>query len=406
MQLSKRFLQIPESPIRKLVPLAASAINKGVKVLYFNIGDPDIETPGVMLKVLHKWRKNPIAYSRSHGEPELLAALKKYYHRLGFPFIEEGHLLVTLGGSEAISMATLAVTEYGDEILTFEPFYTNYNSYAAVNGIKIIPVKTQARNGFHLPPANVIEKKISKKTKAILYCNPNNPTGTVYSQKEVEILVSLAKKHGLFLISDEVYREFVFDGKKHVSILQFFQEIPDQAILVDSLSKRYSLCGARIGLISSLNKNLMSGVMCIAQGRLSAGLIDQTMAAQLTQVPKSYFLKVHQEYQKRRDVLYRGLKSIPGVTVRRPEGAFYCVAGLPVKDSEDFCRFLLTDFNHHGETIMIAPAAGFYASPGLGMNEVRIAYVVNTSSIKKLIVILRAALLEYKKSRSRVVNRA
>ena len=394
--VSKRLLAIPASPIRKLVSYAEQAIKKGIKVLYFNIGDPDIETPDVMLQVLKNWDKKTITYSRSHGEPHLLAALKKYYNNLGYSFINTRHLLVTLGGSEAISMAFLATTEVGDEILTFEPFYTNYNSYAAVNGIKIVPVRTLAKDGFHLPQAKEFEKKISKKTKAILYCNPNNPTGTVYTKKEVEMLVMLAKKYNLFLIADEVYREFVFDGRKHTSILSYFPDIPNQAILVDSLSKRYSLCGARIGVLSSLNPDTVAGALRIAQGRLSAGLIDQIMAAQLAKVPKSYFRKVQEEYRKRRDILYQGLLSIPGVFVKKPEGAFYCIAGLPVKDSEDFCKFLLTDFNLNGETVMIAPASGFYATKNLGKNEVRIAYVLNRQNLNKLIKILRKALLVYK----------
>lgn len=393
--VSKRLLQVPASPIRKLVPYATEAIRKGIKVYYFNIGDPDIDTPEIMLEVLTNWKQKTITYSRSHGEPNLLESLKSYYNKLGYSFIDTSHLLVTLGGSEAISMAFLATTEVDDEILTFEPFYTNYNSYAAVNGIKIVPVITSAKDGFHLPAQQEIEKKISKKTKAILYCNPNNPTGTVYTKKEIETLVSIAKKYNLFLIADEVYREFVFDNRKHVSILSYLKEIPKQAILVDSLSKRYSLCGARVGVLCSLNKEIMDGAMRIAQGRLSAGLIDQLMASQLSKVPESYFRKVHKEYQNRRDVLYKGLLSIPGVSVPKPEGAFYCIVDLPVRNSEDFCKFLLTDFNLNGETIMIAPAGGFYATKGLGKNEVRIAYVLKAEYLKKLIQILQKALLAY-----------
>ncbi|OGK09820.1 aspartate aminotransferase [Candidatus Roizmanbacteria bacterium RIFCSPHIGHO2_01_FULL_35_10] len=393
--VSSRLLQIPESPIRKLVPYATEAIRKGIKVYYFNIGDPDIDTPEIMLEVLTNWKQKTITYSRSHGEPNLLESLKNYYNKLGHTFINIDHLLVTLGGSEAISMAFLATTELGDEIITFEPFYTNYNSYAAVNGIKIVPVRTFAKDGFHLPSRQEIEKKINKKTKALLYCNPNNPTGTVYTKKEVEMLVSIAKKYNLFLIADEVYREFVFDNRQHTSILSYFNKIPNQAILVDSLSKRYSLCGARVGVLCSLNKEIMDGAMRIAQGRLSAGLIDQLMASKLAKVPESYFKKVHREYENRRNVLYKGLLSIPGVSVPNPEGAFYCIVDLPVKDSEDFCKFLLTDFNLNGETIMIAPAAGFYATKGLGNNQVRIAYVLKVEYLKKLIQILKKALPAY-----------
>ena len=396
IKVSRRLLNIPASPIRYLVPYAEQAIKRGINVFYFNIGDPDIETPEEMLNVLKEWHKNPITYSRSHGEPSLLKALKEYYNRLGFEFMDLNHLLVTLGGSEAISMAFLGVTETGDEILTFEPFYTNYNSYAAVNGVKIVPVKTSAENGFHLPAQQVIEKKLNKKTKAILYCNPNNPTGTVYNKKEIDMLVDVAKKHNLFLISDEVYREYVFDGKKHISLLSYFKKIPRQAILVDSLSKRYSLCGARLGIISSLNEEIMSGVLRIAQGRLSAGLIDQIMSAKLSEVPKSYFQMVHQKYQNRRNELYKGLCTIPGVFVPKPEGAFYCIVTLPINNSENFCKFLLTDFNLNGETAMLAPAAGFYATPGLGNNQIRIAYILNIEKIKKLVNILHQALKIYK----------
>lgn len=394
--VSKRLLDIPASPIRKLVPYANAAKKRGVKVYHLNIGDPDIETPDVMLDVLKDWNKKTISYSQSHGEPVLLEALKKYYHTLGYTFIDTSHLQVTLGGSEAISMAIFATTEVGDEVLVFEPLYANYNSYAAANDVTFVPVLTYTKDGFHLLQSKEIEKKITKKTRAILYCSPNNPTGTVYSKKEVEMLVAIAKKHNLFLIADEVYREFTYDGKKHASILSFFKEIPEQAILVDSLSKRYSLCGARIGVLSSLNKNIMEGALRIAQGRLSAGLVDQIMAAKLTSVPPSYFQDVHKEYQKRRDVLYKGLKSIPGVGVPKPEGAFYCIVGLPVKNSEDFCKFLLTDFHLNGETIMLAPAAGFYATEGLGKNEVRVAYVLNVKDLQKSIRILKQALKVYR----------
>ncbi len=394
-QPSKRLATVPASPIRKLVPYAVEAKKRGIKVYHLNIGDPDIKTPEVMLKVLTNWKQNPISYSQSQGEPVFLESMKSYYNQLGFNFINTSHIQVTTGGSEAISMALFATCEAGDEVISFEPFYTNYNSYAAVNGVKIVPVTTSAKNGFHLPKAIEIEKKISKKTRAILYCNPNNPTGTVYTKDEVEMLVRLAEKHNLFLISDEVYREFTYDGRKQVSLLSYFKDIPEQAILLDSLSKRYSLCGARLGTLVTLNEEILAGALRIAQGRLSSGLIDQTMAAKLTEIPDSYFQKVHKEYENRRDVLYKGLKSIKGVTVSKPEGAFYCIVGLPVKNAEDFCKYLLTDFNLNNETVMMAPAAGFYATLGLGKNEVRIAYVLNVNDLKKSIDILKTALRKY-----------
>lgn len=292
-------------------------------------------------------------------------------------------------------MAFFAVCQPGEEVITFEPYYANYNSYATINGVKIVPVLTKGETGFHLPERQVIEEKITKKTKAIIICNPNNPTGTVYTRAEMEMLVSICEKNNLFLISDEVYREFVYDGKKHVSILEFMKKYPDKMILLDSLSKRYSLCGARLGMFVSLNEDLIAGVLRIAQGRLSSGLIDQEMASKLTQVKDSYFKEVHKEYQTRRDVLYNGLKSIPGVFLEKPEGAFYTIVKLPVTDTEDFCQWLLSKFVHEKTTIMIAPAAGFYGTKGRGKNEVRIAYVLNTRDLEKAIEILRRALVEY-----------
>lgn len=394
--ISSRLQQVPPSPIRKLVPLATAAKREGVKVYHLNIGDPDIKTPPVMLNVLRHWQRNPISYGQSQGEPDFLEALKTYYHRLGFKFLGIPNLQATSGGSEAISMAMFAVAGPGAEILTFEPLYTNYNSYAAISGIKLVAIATDIRNGFHLPPASQIEKKITPQTRAILYCNPNNPTGTVYTRAEIEMLVAIAKKHKLFLLADEVYREFTYDGKKQVSLFSYMPDIPRQAIVLDSMSKRYSVCGLRLGVLVSLNGELMAGVLRIAQGRLSAGLVDQALAAKLTQVPATYFKRVHAEYAKRRDILYAGLKKIRGVTIPKPEGAFYAIVGLPVDDAEDFCRWLLTDFRDRGETVMLAPAAGFYASPGRGKNEVRIAYVLNTKDLERCIELLKLALVKYK----------
>ncbi len=394
--VSHRLSSVPASPIRKLVPFATAAKKQGVHVYHLNIGDPDILTPDVMINVLKHWNTNPIRYGQSQGEPEFLEALKKYYHGLGFPFIDIPNIQVTSGGSEAISMALFVACESGDEVIVFEPFYANYNSYAVVNGVKLVPLATTIGNGFHLPPQQVIEQKITKKTKAILYCNPNNPTGTVYTKEEIDMLVAIAKKHGLFLLADEVYREFCYDGKKQVSILSYMKEIPELAILLDSMSKRYSLCGARLGAIVSLNPDIMAGVLRMSQARLSSGLIDQAMASKLTEVPASYFKKVYDEYEKRRDVLYEGLQKIPGVTIPKPEGAFYAIVKLPVDSSEEFCKWLLTNFRNNNETIMLAPAAGFYATSGFGKNEVRIAYVINIPSLKRSIELLAKALAMYK----------
>jgi len=393
--VSKRLLSVPASPIRKLVPYAMEAKRQGIKVLHLNIGDPDIKTPEVMIDVLKKWSDNPIRYGQSQGEVKFIDALVSYYNKLGYGFIDSKNIQVTTGGSEAISMAFFAVCQPGEEIITFEPYYANYNSYAAINGVKIVPVLTKGETGFHLPDQQEIEGKITKKTRAILICNPNNPTGTVYTKEEMEMLVAICVKNNLFFISDEVYREFVYDGKKHVSILEFMKKYPDKMILLDSLSKRYSLCGVRLGMFVSLNDDLISGVLRIAQGRLSSGLIDQEMASELTEVKNSYFKEVHKEYQTRRDVLYNGLKSIPGVYLEKPEGAFYTIVKLPVTDTENFSQWLLSKFTYNKTTVMVAPAAGFYGTKGKGMNEVRIAYVLNIRDLEKAIEILRRALVEY-----------
>jgi len=393
--VSHRLQSVPASPIRKLVPYAVAAKKDGVHVYHLNIGDPDIKTPDVMIDVLHHWDVNPIGYDQSQGNPEFLQSLRTYYHRLGFPFIDTKHIQVTNGGSEAISMAMFAVAESGDEILTFEPLYTNYNSYAVVNGITLKAILTTLENGFHLPQRNSIENAITRKTKAILICNPNNPTGTVYTKEELRLLVDIAKEHNLFLLSDEVYREYTYDGREHVSLFSFMQEIPNLAIVLDSMSKRYSLCGIRLGALVTLNADVLSGILAIAQGRLSSGSVDQVVAARLVDVPDKYIHAVQTEYAKRRDVLYEGLQAIPGVVIPKPEGAFYTIVGLPIDDAEHFCQWLLTDFRDNNETIMLAPAAGFYASPKKGKNEVRIAYVLHTKALSRSVNILKKALSAY-----------
>lgn len=393
--LSERLRDLPVPAIRKLTPLATEAKERGTKIYHLNIGDPDIETPEVMLKALRDWDINPIGYAPSQGDSKFLESLKTYYRGLSYGFIETSNIQVTSGGSEALTMAMFATCEPGDEILVFEPFYTNYHSYAAVAHVRLSAVTTDISRGFHLPEANEIEAKISQKTKAILFCSPNNPTGTVLTKDETEMLVSLAKEHGLFLLSDEVYREFAFDGKKQTSLLSYMQEIPNQAVVLDSMSKRYSLCGLRLGTIVSLNKDLMAGVLKMAQTRLSSGAVDQTVAAKLTEVPTSYLENVKEEYQRRRDILFEGLSGIPGVALSVPEGAFYLVAGLPVGDAEKFCSWLLTDFSDEDETVMLAPASGFYKTPGLGKNEVRIAYVLEADKLRRCVELLEKALNRY-----------
>lgn len=395
VSLSDRLVHVPASPMRKLLPYATEAKKQGVHVYHLNIGDPDIKTPDVMLKVLHTWDKNPIVYSQSQGEPEFIDAINWYYHHCGYSFVTPKNIQITTGGSEAISMALFGIANPGDEVIVFEPFYANYNSFAVMNGVRLVPIQTSIDNGFHLPDRNVIEEYVTKKTKAIFICTPNNPTGTVYTKKEMDMLVDIVKQHGLFLLSDEVYREFTYDGINHVSLFSYMQDIPKQAVVLDSLSKRYSLCGARLGMLVSLNTDLMQGALRIAQARLSSGLIDQLMASKLKDVPKSYVEGVQKEYEKRRDVLYEGLKQISGVTIPKPEGAFYAIVGLPVRDAEDFAKYLLTTFRDKNETVMVAPAAGFYATSGKGKNEIRIAYVLNIEALKRSIEILKKALVAY-----------
>lgn len=396
--VSDRLLEMPISAVRKLSPYAKEAKAQGVKIYHLNIGDPDIPTPQAMLDELHSFKPNPIRYADSHGEPQFLKAMEWYYHKLGYTFLNESHMVVTVGGSEAVVMSLFATAKAGEEILVFEPFYSNYSACASLAGVKLVPVPTSIDEGFHLPPQKVIEQKIGPKTRAILFCTPNNPTGTVYSKKEMDMLVAIAKKHKLFLISDEVYREFVYDDTQQISLLSYMKAVPDHAILLDSLSKRYSLCGARLGILASLNKDIIAGTLKIAQSRLSGGLIDQLMASKLTKVPKSYTDAVTKEYKKRRDILYKGLLEIPGVFLAKPEGAFYTIVNLPVTNAEDFCIYLLKEFRQNNETVMLAPGAGFYGSPTKGLNQVRMAYVLNENDLKKSLQILKSAITAYKKT--------
>jgi len=396
-QLSERIKTLPVSAIRKLTPLAMDAKKNGVKVYHLNIGDPDIKTPKVMLNVLKNWDLETVRYADSKGEPPLLKAMESYYHHLGYDSLEEKNIVITVGGSEAAVMALFAVCGFGDEVLVFEPYYSNYATLAHFCGVKLVPVPTSIKDGFHLPGKIEIEKKITKKTKAILFCSPNNPTGAIYAREELQMLVTLAKKHNLFLISDEVYREFVFNGASHTSILDFLDSMPNQIILLDSLSKRYSLCGARIGILVTLNKEIIAGAVKMAQSRLSGGLVDQLMAAKLTKVPQSYTRKVVEEYQKRRDLIFKGLSQIPGIFLTKPEGAFYTMVNLPVKDAEDFCTFLLKDFRLNNATVMLAPGGGFYATPGQGLNQVRIAYVLKAEDLRISIKIIAEGLRAYQK---------
>ncbi len=397
--VSNRLQNVPVSSVRKLTPFAMRAKKEGVKVYHLNIGDPDIKSPQVMLDALSDFAGNPIRYADSQGEMTFRKALKEYYFKHDGKFVEEEDILVTQGGSEAIEMAFFGVASIGEEILVFEPFYSAYSVMATLTGVKLVGVPSSSiETGFHLPSKEVIESNINDKTKAILICTPSNPTGTIYREDEMRLLVDIAKKHNLFIISDEVYREFAYDGVSQVSILNFMQEIPEKAILLDSLSKRYSLCGARLGVLLSKNREIINGCLKLAQGRLSAGFIEQVMASRLSEIPESYTKGVNEEYQKRRDTLYDGLSSIPGVTLAKPEGAFYTMVNLPVNNAEKFCIFLLEKFRHNNETVMLAPGAGFYQTEGTGETQVRIAYVLNESDLKKSIEIIRLGLKEYKKT--------
>ena len=386
---------MPVSAVRRLVPYAEEAKRKGVKVYHLNIGDPDIPTPEPMIDVLRNWDITTIRYAQSSGESVFLKAMLSYYHKLGYKTLSEKDIVATVGGSEAVLMALFTLCDKGDEVLVFEPFYSNYAAIAALTGVTLRAVPTSLSEGFHLPGKKAIEKYISKRTRAILFCSPGNPTGTVYMKKEMELLVAIAKKHNLFLISDEVYREFLFDDRMHVSLLSYIDDIPEHVVVLDSLSKRYSLCGARLGTFVTKNKKALAGAVKIAQGRLSGGFVDQIIGAQLTRVKKSYMEKVQKEYQLRRDVLYEGLMSIEGVTLAKPEGAFYTMVHLPVKDAEDFCIFLLKEFRSDNQTIMLAPGNGFYGTKGKGQSEVRIAYVLNRTDLKRCIEIISEGLKKY-----------
>lgn len=393
LEFSKRAINIQASPIRKLSPLAAEAKAKGKKVYHLNIGQPDIKTPEYFFNAVKGFDQKVLRYVDSQGVPETIESFRKYYKSWGIDF-DGKDIIITNGGSEAVMFSIMAVADYGDEILIPEPFYANYNSFSSIAGVKVVTFQTKAEEGFHLPPEETIEKYISPKTKAILFSNPGNPTGVVYTRKEMDIIADLAKKHDLFIIADEVYREFVYDGLKYTSFMQI-PGIDDRVILIDSVSKRYSACGARIGLITSHNKGLMPLILKFAQSRLCVSTMDQIGAAALINTPKEYFAEVAKEYEHRRDVVYDALKEISGVVCEKPTGAFYFVVKLPVEDAEDFVKYLLTEFDVNNETVMLAPAAGFYATAGLGKDEVRISYCIDAEELKKAMAILEKGLASY-----------
>ncbi len=391
--ISERGRQMPASPIRKLMPLADAAKRRGVRVLHLNIGQPDLPTPACMRERL---REVPevIAYTPSGGTPEYLATLQQYYERLGVK-LTAGELMATTGGSEAVEFALFACANQGDEALLVEPFYTNYQAFAIMAGVTLRPVPTRGEDGFHLPPREVWEAHLTPRTKLVMLCNPNNPTGTVYTREEIVMVAELCRDRGLFLVLDEVYREFVYDGRKPFSGLML-EGYGEQIVVVDSFSKRYSACGIRLGSLATRNPDVMSACQRMGQGRLSAPGLAQIMAVGVRELGPEYTAGVMAEYQKRRDVLYLGLTRIPGLFLRKPEGAFYFVARLPVDDAEAFARFMLEEFSKDGHTVMVSPAAGFYATAGRGMDEVRIAYVLKCDDLQRAVEVLAEGIAAYR----------
>ena len=386
---------MPESPIRKLVPYAEKAKQRGIKVFHLNIGQPDIETPKNAINAVKNADIKILAYSKSEGDLVLREKISEYYKTFNV-LISSSEIIVTSGASEALLFSIGSIMDPNDEIIIPEPFYANYNGFSVANGVKIVPIFSSIDDNFSLPNIEEFENLITDKTKAILICNPNNPTGYVYSKEELKRLIKIVKKHNLFLIVDEVYREFTYDGTSHTSVMEF-DEISENAIVIDSVSKRYSMCGARIGCIISKNKEFLNTAMKFAQARLSPPSLAQIASTAALDTGKDYFEKIIEEYNKRRVVLIKGLKDIPGVKVSEPKGAFYCVAELPVDDSEDFAKWLLESYNLNKKTIMIAPAGGFYSTPNAGNNQVRIAYVLNENDLKDSIEILKMGLIEYSK---------
>jgi aspartate aminotransferase len=394
-KISNKGQQMPESPIRKLVPYAEIAKKKGHKVYHLNIGQPDIKTPEVALNAIKNNDIKILEYSHSAGFESYRTKLALSYQKIGLPINKED-IIITTGGSEALLFALGSTMDSGDEIIIPEPFYANYNGFSVASGVKVVPVISTLDEGFALPAIAEFEKLITAKTKAILICNPGNPTGYLYSETEIQQLAALVKKHDLFLIADEVYREFIYDGYKHYSIMNI-PDIEEHAIMIDSVSKRYSMCGARIGCIVSKNKALMSTAMKFAQARLSPPTFAQIASEAALDTPQSYFDEVITEYKERRDTLVEELHKIDGVKVAIPKGAFYCIVQLPVVDADDFAQWLLETYDFNGETVMVAPAAGFYSTPGVGKNEVRIAYVLKKQDLIKSVQILGEALKVYKR---------
>lgn len=394
-KISQKGLQMPESPIRKLVPYAEIAKKKGHKVYHLNIGQPDIKTPQVALDAVKNTTIEVLEYSHSAGFESYRNKLSQYYKNQNLP-IDSKDIIITTGGSEALLFALGSTMDSNDEVIIPEPFYANYNGFAVASGVKVVPVISTIETGFALPPIEDFEKLITPRTKAIMICNPGNPTGYLYSESEINQLAEIVKKHDLFLIADEVYREFTYDGYKHFSIMNV-SGLENNAIMIDSVSKRFSMCGARIGCIVSKNAEVMATAMKFAQARLSPPTYAQIASEAALETPQSYFDEVITEYKERRDILVQELLKIEGIQVATPKGAFYCIAKLPIKSANDFAQWLLETYDLNGETVMVAPAAGFYSSPNVGLDEVRIAYVLKKEDLIRSVQILKEALLVYNK---------
>lgn len=394
-KISQRAQHMPASPVRKLVPYALQAKQKGIKVYHLNIGQPDIETPQTALDAVKDNHLKIYEYSLSEGNLEYRTALKDYYHSLGFTDLTTDNFIVTNGGSEALNFAISTLCDDGDEVIIPEPYYANYNGFANTFNVKVVAVPSSIDTGFALPPIEDFEKKITDKTRAIIICNPGNPTGYLYTREELQKLADIALKHDIVIISDEVYREYVYDGKQQISMFEF-KEIAENCIIIDSESKRYSMCGARIGCMITRSKKIHDAAMLFAQARLSPVLLGQIAAAAAHQNDANYILSVRGEYTKRRNLLVDLLNGIPGVICPKPKGAFYCAVELPVDDSDKFAQWLLESYSHNNETVMVAPMSGFYSNPELGKKQVRMAYVLKEDDLRRSVELLNDALQKYK----------
>jgi aspartate aminotransferase len=392
-KLSRKAFEMPESPIRKLMPFAEKAKAEGKRVIHLNIGQPDIKTPEVVMDRLRNLERDVIEYSSSEGFAGYREKLAAYYQGQGIP-VKTEDILITTGGSEALVFTMMTCFDPGDEVIIPEPYYANYSGFATMASVHVKPITAKIEDNFAPPPVAEFEKQINEKTKGIVLCNPGNPTGAVYSRADIQAIADLAKKHDLYLIADEVYREFCYEGATPFSVYNL-DGMDEHVILIDSVSKRYSMCGARIGAMITRNVEVRKTAMKFAQARLSPPTLGQIAAEAALETPQSYFDDVIKEYQKRRDILVAGMNEIPGVTCPKPGGAFYCIAKLPIEDSDNFCKWLLESFSLDGETVMLAPGSGFYITEGLGKQEVRIAYVLNSTDLKKAIKILKEALVVY-----------